>query len=264
MRDVLEEETVTDVDIAEVREWAREGGALARHYFNNVARHRKADHTWVTQADIEVEQMLRERIAARFPDHGIMGEEQGVSAIDREFVWSLDPIDGTGSFVAGLPLWCVSIGLLRRGQPYLGAIYLPILDDCYWAAPEGPAYRNDQEIHVLMADAIDRDDWIAVSSYAHRNFSISFPGKTRTLSSVAADLCYVARGSAMGALIGRANLWDIAAGMAILRAAGGQARGLSGSEVEMTALLDGRKLSEPIIVGAPAMVDTLRSYVWRR
>jgi myo-inositol-1(or 4)-monophosphatase len=259
-----EEERVSDVDIAEVREWAREGGVLARRYFNNVARQRKADRSWVTQADVEVEQMLRERISARHPDHGVMGEEQGVGAIDREFVWSIDPIDGTGAFVSGLPLWCVSIGLMRWGVPYLGVIYLPILDDCYWADAEGPAYRNDEQISVLAAETIDGNDWMAVSSYAHRTFAISFPGKTRALSSIAADLCYVSRGSALGALIGRANLWDVAAGMAILRAAGGVARGLSGADLKTVDLLDGRKLSEPIIAAAPTMIDTLRGYVSRK
>jgi myo-inositol-1(or 4)-monophosphatase len=255
---------VSEIDIAEVRAWAREGGEVARHYFNNVARQRKADRTWVTQADIEIEQQLRERIGSRYPGHGVMGEEQGVGAIDREFVWSIDPIDGTGAFVSGLPLWCVSIGLLRWGQPYLGVIYLPILDDCYWADAEGPAYRNDTQINVLATETIDGNDWMAVSSYAHRTFNISFPGKTRALSSVAADLCYVARGSALGALIGRANLWDIAAGLSILRAAGGVVRGLGGGELEVPALLDGRKLSEPIVVASPTMVDTLRGYIARR
>ncbi|NTW00665.1 MAG: inositol monophosphatase [Oscillochloris sp.] len=253
-----------DVDIAEVRVWAREGGDMARRYFNNVARQRKADDSWVTQADIEVEQMLRERIMASYPDHGIMGEEQGVGAIDREFVWSIDPIDGTGAFVAGLPLWCISIGLMRHGQPYLGVVYLPLLDDCYWADAQGPAYRNDEQIHVLNVEKIDGNEWMAVSSYAHRIFKISFPGKTRALSSVAADLCYVARGSALGALIGPASLWDIAAGMAILHAAGGAVRGLSGTDIRMPAMLDGRKLPEPIIAASPDIIDTLRGYVVRR
>jgi myo-inositol-1(or 4)-monophosphatase len=258
------EARLSDIDIAEVRAWAREGGDLARRYFNNVARQRKADRSWVTQADIEVEQLLRERIAARYPEHGVMGEEQGVGEVDREFVWSIDPIDGTGAFVSGLPLWCVSIGLLRWGQPYLGVVYLPILDDCYWADAEGPAYRNEETISVISAETIDGNDWIAVSSYAHRAFAISFPGKARALSSVAADLCYVARGSALGALIDRANLWDIAGAMPILRAAGGAVRGLSGAAVELPELLDGRKLREPMVAAAPEMIDKLRGYISRR
>ncbi|MCU0493727.1 MAG: inositol-phosphate phosphatase, partial [Chloroflexaceae bacterium] len=105
------------VDIAEICAWARESGDIARGYFNNVARERKADTSVVTQADREIEAMLRVRLRERYPDHGVMGEEGGIGEIDREFVWSLDPLDGTAAFVAGLPLWCVSIGLLRRGEP---------------------------------------------------------------------------------------------------------------------------------------------------
>lgn len=250
--------------MSELRAWVREAGLHACRYFNNVEVQRKADRSWVTRADLEVEQLLRERIGARYPEHGIIGEEQGVGATDREFVWCLDPIDGTGSFVAGLPMWCVSVGLLRDGRPYLGAIYLPILDDCYWAEAEGPAYRNETPIHASRATTIDNNDWISISSYAHRQFRIDFPAKTRSLSSVAADCCYVARGSSLGALIGRANLWDLAAGLAIIRAAGAVAVGLSGAPLDTTQLLDGRKLPEPILIAPPQLVDLLRGYISRR
>ncbi len=252
------------IDINAVRAWASEGGALARSYFNRVDRRRKADRSWVTQADIEIEQLLRERVAVAHPDHGIIGEEQGSEAIEREFVWAIDPIDGTNAFVSGLPLWCVSIGLLRHGMPYLGVIYIPLMDDCYWADATGGAYRNDEPLNVMAEQSIDGNDWLAISSYAHRGFKIDFPGKTRSLSSVAADFCYVARGSAIGALVPRANLWDFAAGLAILHAAGGAMRTLSGGELDIRPLLDGSKLPEPVILAAPTMIDTLRGYITRR
>lgn len=255
---------MSSIDIAEVQAWARAGGTLARSYFNRVQPQRKADRSWVTEADLEIERMLRERIAASYPEHGIMGEEHGIGAIEREFVWSLDPIDGTGAFISGLPSWCVSIGLLRNGKPYLGVIYLPLLDDCYWADAEGAAYRNNDVIEVRQSTTIDSNDWLSVSSYAHRQFKIDFPGKTRSLSSIAADFCYVARGSALGALVSRASLWDIAAGLAILHAAGGVARSLSGVPVEAAALLDGSKLPEPIVLAAPRLVDQLRGYISRK
>lgn len=255
---------MSSVDITEVRRWAREGGDVARSFFNKVARQRKADRSWVTEADLAIEALLRERIAARYPDHGVMGEEQGVGAIDREYVWCIDPIDGTGSFVAGLPMWCVSIGLLRGGEPHLGVIYMPLLDDCYWCDAGGPAFRNDEPIHVLNPPAVDSSDWLAIPSYAHRSFTIDFIGKTRSLSSVASECCYVARGSALGALIGRASLWDFAAGLAILSAAGGAARTLSGGAPVIAPLLDGRKLPEPMVIGHPDQLDALRAGIRRR
>jgi myo-inositol-1(or 4)-monophosphatase len=255
---------VSVVDLSEVREWVSEGGALARRYFNNVRARRKADHSLVTQADVEVEQLLRDRITARYPGHAIIGEEQGGVELDSEFVWCIDPIDGTGAFVAGLPTWCISLGLLRHGEPYLGVISLPLLGDCYWADATGPAYRNDDPLAVSDHEEIESSDWIAVSSTAHRAFQIDFPAKARVLSSVAADFCYVARGSALGALIGRANLWDVAAGFAILRAAGGVVLGLSGDEIRMPGVLETKRLPEPIIIGAPAMAERLRGMITRR
>lgn len=254
---------MSQIDIAEVKAWAEEGGAIARRYFNNVTRTHKADRTLVTQADIEIEQVLRTHIEARYPDHGIMGEEQGIGAIDREFVWSLDPLDGTASFVSGLPIWGVSIGLLRDGLPYLGVVYLPMLDDCYWVDASGPAYRNDVPIQVSAVAEFDGNDWMAVSSNAHRRFRISFPGKTRSLGSVAAEFCYVARGSAVGALISRANLWDMAAGLALLRAAGGVATLFSAAPLDIPPLLDGRKISEPLLISTPALLEPLRGYIKR-
>lgn len=249
------------IDLAEVQTWAREGGALARSYFNNVQREQKADRSYVTRADREVEQLLRERIAARYPDHGIIGEEEGIGAIDREFVWALDPIDGTGAFVSGLPLWCVSIGILRHGEPYAGVIYAPLLDDCYWADVEGPAFRNTLPIQVRRPAPVDTNDWIAVPSTVHRMYRVRYPGKTRCLGTVAADCCYVARGAAVSALIGRARLWDLAAGLAILRAAGGVVVGLSGAPVAVPPLLDGRKLREPILIGHPETISQVREYI---
>ncbi|PDW00352.1 hypothetical protein A9Q02_10160 [Candidatus Chloroploca asiatica] len=251
------ERTVSEIAIDAVREWVAEAGILAMSYFNNVQAQRKADLSLVTQADLEIEHMLRERITARYPDHGIIGEEHGSGDTDREYVWCLDPIDGTGAFVAGLPTWCVSVGLLRHGQPYLGVILLPILGDCYWADATGPAFRNELPITVSQVTSIDPNDWMSVSSYVHHQFRLCFPGKTRVLSSVAADCCYVARGSSVGALIGRANLWDLAAGFAILRAAGAVVTGLSGAPVDVPALLVQQRLPEPIVMAPPQLIDKL-------
>jgi len=88
----------------------------------------KADRTAVTEADRGAEKLMREAIAHRFPDHGIIGEELGTAHGDAEWVWVLDPIDGTRSFIAGVPLWGTLIGLMHRRQPVLGCIHQPVLD----------------------------------------------------------------------------------------------------------------------------------------
>jgi histidinol phosphatase-like enzyme (inositol monophosphatase family) len=87
----------------------------------------KADESPVTIADRNVEQALRRRIAERFPAHGILGEEFGVAHGDAEFVWSIDPIDGTRSFITGYPLWGTLLAVLHRGKPLVGVIDMPML-----------------------------------------------------------------------------------------------------------------------------------------
>jgi fructose-1,6-bisphosphatase/inositol monophosphatase family enzyme len=255
---------MSGADIDEIRAWAHEAGDIARSSFNRVSRRSKADRSLVTAADEAVEQFLRERINRHYPAHGIIGEEQGANEIDREFVWVIDPIDGTGAFVSGLGHWCVSIGLLCNGVPHMGVVYLPLLDDCYWAAADGPAYRNDQPINVMgPIDAIDPNDWLAVPSNVHQKFRIDFPGKVRSLSSIAADICYVARGMALGGLISRGQIWDIAGGLPILKAAGGVAGTLSGKPLDMRGLIEGRRLPEPLVVGAPEWVAYFRERITR-
>jgi len=87
----------------------------------------KSDDSPVTLADRGAEQVMREMITRRFPDHGIIGEEFGTERGDAEFVWVLDPVDGTKSFVLGVPLFGTLIGLMHRGRPLLGCIHQPVL-----------------------------------------------------------------------------------------------------------------------------------------
>jgi myo-inositol-1(or 4)-monophosphatase len=110
---------------------ARAAGEVIRPYFQSpeLAVDLKSDATPVTQADRRSEEVMRELIAKHFPGHGIMGEEFGRENEGAEYVWILDPIDGTKSFVAGVPLFGVLIGLLYQGRPIAGCIYQPILEE---------------------------------------------------------------------------------------------------------------------------------------
>jgi histidinol phosphatase-like enzyme (inositol monophosphatase family) len=85
----------------------------------------------VTQADKGAEAAIRSLLAERYPDHGVIGEEYGSDRPDAEWVWVLDPVDGTRAFISGLPLWCVLIGLRHQGRPVLGSIGQPFLDEVY-------------------------------------------------------------------------------------------------------------------------------------
>lgn len=96
----------------------------------------KADESPVTIADREVELALRERLAARFPEHGVLGEEFGRDHLDAEYVWSLDPIDGTRSFISGFPLWGTLLAVLHHGAPLVGVIDMPMLGE-RWVGVRG-------------------------------------------------------------------------------------------------------------------------------
>jgi histidinol phosphatase-like enzyme (inositol monophosphatase family) len=110
-------------------ELARDTGDFIRPLYRqpSVTVERKADQSPVTIADRGAEELMRARIAKRFPAHGVIGEEFGSERAEAEFVWVLDPVDGTKAFITGLPLWGTLIALLHHGPPVLGCIHQPVL-----------------------------------------------------------------------------------------------------------------------------------------
>ena len=136
---------------------AYEAGRLTLGYFGTQAARPefKADDTPVTVADREAERLIRERIAARYPKHTILGEEYGeVEGSDPDYRWVVDPIDGTKSFVLGVPLYGVLIGLEIEGVCEVGAAYFPALDEMVCAATGEGCYRNGRRANVSKARSL--------------------------------------------------------------------------------------------------------------
>jgi inositol-phosphate phosphatase/L-galactose 1-phosphate phosphatase/histidinol-phosphatase len=132
-------------------------GAVARRYFRQkIAVDDKPDLTPVTIADREAEAAMRRLIAAACPDHGIIGEEEGRTRADAEFVWVLDPIDGTKNFISGIPLFGTLIGLAHRGRPVLGVIDQPILRERWTGAAGTATTLNGAPVRCRAAAALDR------------------------------------------------------------------------------------------------------------
>jgi histidinol-phosphatase len=130
---------------------AYEAGRFTLGYFGTEAARPefKADDTPVTVADREAERLIRDRISARYPTHAIMGEEYGaVDGTDPDYRWIVDPIDGTKSFVRGVPLYGVLIGLEIEGVCEVGAAYFPALDEMVCAATGEGCYRNGRRTRV--------------------------------------------------------------------------------------------------------------------
>ncbi len=132
---------------------------IARQHFRSLATvDTKSDRTPVTLADRAIERALRERIAARFPDHGILGEEEGATGLDNEFLWVIDPIDGTKAFASGNPLFGTLIGLMHRGVPVVGVMEAIALGE-RWAAATGLGCRHQGRLvraraTTRLADAV--------------------------------------------------------------------------------------------------------------
>jgi inositol-phosphate phosphatase/L-galactose 1-phosphate phosphatase/histidinol-phosphatase len=130
---------------------------LRRYYRRKLDIISKADESPVTRADRECEAALRERIVAAFPDHGIIGEEYGSERADAEYVWVLDPLDGTRSFITGRPMFGTLIALTRGGKPILGVIDMPILADLWLGVAGQPTTLNGETVNARacagLADA---------------------------------------------------------------------------------------------------------------
>ncbi len=132
---------------------ARELAALARpivlkHYRGALTVDTKPDRSPVTIADRDAEAAMRAAIGRVFPDHGIIGEEFGRERADAEFVWVLDPIDGTKSFITGKPLFGTLIALTWRGRPVVGVIDMPALDECWWGADDRATLMNGAPVRT--------------------------------------------------------------------------------------------------------------------
>jgi histidinol phosphatase-like enzyme (inositol monophosphatase family) len=115
----------------------------------------KADESPVTIADRETEDALRRSIQSRFPAHGIYGEEFGRTQSDSELTWIIDPIDGTKSFISGMPLFGLLLGVLRDGAPEVGIMRMPALGECYAALAGATATRNGEPIRCSRTTRLD-------------------------------------------------------------------------------------------------------------
>jgi histidinol phosphatase-like enzyme (inositol monophosphatase family) len=208
---------------------ARESGDFIRPLYgrHDVTVVTKADQSPVTQADRGAEELMRARIARQYPDHGIIGEEFGSERPDAEFVWVLDPVDGTKAFITGVPLWGTLIALLHQGQPVLGCIHQPVLGqlmigDGRTTTLNGAPVRcrattRLEEATLLTSDGFNPAKYqngAAYEALARRARLVRTWGDCYGYLLVAsgwADLC-------MDPIV---NPWDIAALVPIIRGSGG-------------------------------------------
>ncbi|MDI7864504.1 inositol monophosphatase [Rhizobiaceae bacterium n13] len=247
------------------REAIFEAGRLALESFADLANLETVEkfngQDIVSAADKAVEALIRARISAAFPEDGILGEEQGLTEGSSDFVWVIDPIDGTSCFVHGLKDWCVSVAVLKRSETVLGLICQPTTDEFFAAKAGGGAFLNGRPISVdtrgtistglLGVGANFRIPPRQVSAFIH--LLLEAGGMFIRSGSGALMLAHVACGRLIGYYEPHINSWDCLAALCLIREAGGWTADFPIPE----ALLSGC----PVIAAAPSARDELQRLV---
>jgi myo-inositol-1(or 4)-monophosphatase len=223
---------------------ARRAGQLQREAFGGSFRiDKKGTIDLVTEVDVAVERMIRALIAERHPAHAVLGEEMGGPATPGAAIWMCDPIDGTTNFAHGLPVFCCSIALEVDGELEVGAVYDPMRDELFTASRGGGAFLNGKRLTVSHTSTLI--DALLVTGFPYTMqqkleemvaLFASFLAASRAvrrLGSAALDLCYVAAGRFDGFWEEGLNAWDIAAGVLLVREAGGLVTDLSAGPLDL-------------------------------
>jgi myo-inositol-1(or 4)-monophosphatase len=217
---------------------AREAGAMLRAAFDRPKTIvYKGEVDIVTESDRRAEAIILGKLRQKFPDHDIIAEEGSGSTSGARFCWHVDPLDGTTNFAHGYPCFCVSIGLLEDGVPIASAVLDPVRDELFTATQGGGAYLNGKPIRVSAVDSLSRC-LVATGFPTHQRknsanmdyyweFTLRTHGVRRD-GSAALDLCSVASGRFDAFWEFRLNSWDTAAGVLMVREAGGKVTDLEG------------------------------------
>lgn len=221
-------------------EAAKSAGVVIEEYFEtSLEKRQKEDTSIVTEADSASETIIIEKLSSLFPNDTIVGEEGGGQKGDNEYEWFVDPLDGTSNFANALPLFAVSIGLMKEGRPVLGVVYNPVIPSLFYAEEGEGAYWNEKLISVsnqqvgqgvvtLASSRIPEDKKHSTGLVATLNEQLG--ASVRVLGCIALDLSYLARGGIEGVINLGTKEWDYTAGAAILLEAGGKITDLAGGE----------------------------------
>jgi len=211
---------------------ALEAGQLAADAFRHSHARRKGDGTLVTLADERNDRLITQGIKAAYPAHAVLSEEQDtVYDPANEFTWVIDPIDGTTNFARGLLIWGVSIALLHRGQPVVGVVHFPLLQETYGAVIGLMATRNGEKIQSAPDKEAGDQQLIMQCTRTARRYHVETPLKARILGSAAYHMTKVADGTALAGMEATPKIWDLAAVALILSEAGALLTTLDGGPI---------------------------------
>jgi inositol-phosphate phosphatase/L-galactose 1-phosphate phosphatase/histidinol-phosphatase len=236
---------------------------VSKHFRTQVVIDDKSDATPVTIADRDAETAMRALLTRHVPAHGVFGEEHGAVRTDAEYVWVLDPIDGTKAFITGLPIFGTLIALLHRGVPVLGVIDQPILGERWLGVAGQPSTFNGKPIHVRACASL-------AGAYMYSTAPVMFPGDLeRRHMSLAKQAklfrwggdCYayglLAAGHVDLVVENSLKLYDFAALVPVVKGAGGLITDWQGKELDMHS--DGSVLAAGDPAVLRAAMDALAS-----
>ena len=200
---------------------------------------KKGPGDFVSAADHRVEKVLRTELKKARPDYGLLMEESGVvEGADRHNVWVIDPLDGTTNFLHGIPHFAISIGLVRDGEPIAGVIYQPLTDEMFWAEKGNGCFVNERRLRVSSRRKLE--DSVLATGIPHQGqadhgaflkqlqVAMVNTAGVRRFGAASLDLAYVAAGRYDGYWESGLKAWDIAAGIIMVREAGGYVSEISG------------------------------------
>jgi len=235
---------ITQETVAMAREMTYAAGRQLRDFQGHAAHKSKGFRDYVSEADLASESVLLQAIAARYPEHGILSEESGKSSPgDSDYLWIIDPLDGTSNYLWGIPVSVVSVALAFRGQVEMGIVYDPWREEMIWGWQGHGVRLNEQPVHVTdrstLGDCIVGTDFgyrgerIDVTAAMARSLLDKVTG-LRAFSAGALTLAYVACGRLDAYFNFGFSTWDMAAGAFLASEAGGRSTNLRGGPAYLT------------------------------
>ncbi|MFH1427083.1 MAG: inositol monophosphatase family protein [Patescibacteria group bacterium] len=226
---------------------AKKAGKILLKEYNNFDRAKvrlKSHHEILTRADLLSEEIIIKEIRNFFPSHQILSEESGQSKVKSDNLWIVDPLDGTTNFSMHNPLWSVSIALAFKEEIILGVIYAPVLGEIYLAEKDKNAKLDNKKINVskikegkvLNTFCHGREEKYVKQAIKYYSYQKLNELDCRQLGSAAIELAYVAAGRIESIVIPGANAWDVAAGVLMVREAGGRVTDFQGKEWNLDSI----------------------------
>jgi myo-inositol-1(or 4)-monophosphatase len=244
---------------------------LLHREFGRAESRWKADGTRVTAVDVAISEGIFRSLRSKFPDDQMFSEElpegEGPVPVTSRFGWVLDPIDGTNNFALGIPHCAISLALIERGEPVYGVVYDFSRRVLMHGGPGFGMFDGERRVHVSSAEH-DPETLIGFHSPADKSLvpaadAVLSHFKIRGLGSATLHLAYVAAGLFGGAVDFNVKIWDLAAAIALLRAAGGEILFMNGEQLPMTEF-DLKMARIVYVAGSPAMARRLAGLVSAR